>query len=145
MHVLVLDPQTLQLIVVLGPILVTVILGPLLISLVNRVKSKAEAESFEVLSDKARFEAMDLLVKHLREEIVNLRADLATERATVKEQRSEAATQATARLADERAWSDVLRWAQLMRQQIIDSGKVPPRLPGRISWIEPDEGPKALP
>lgn len=75
MRLFTIDPGLLQVVLILGPLLVSVIVGPLLVAMVNRAKSRAEAEHFEVVSDRARFEAMDLLVTHMREEMITLRGD----------------------------------------------------------------------
>lgn len=135
---LAIDPQVLQLIVILGPVVLSVLLGPLLVALVNRAKTKAEAESFEVISDKARFEAMDLLVKNLRDE-----ATLAAER--TKEAREETA-QCKQRnraledqiLFDERLIKEAIRWGLTLYADLIGLGLDPADPPVSIQSLVED-------
>jgi predicted nuclease with TOPRIM domain len=71
---------TQELAVVLGPVALGAVLGPILLALMDSAKRRAEAENYETQSDKARFEAMDILVRHMREELERLQAEMNTKR-----------------------------------------------------------------
>lgn len=126
------NPQVLQLIVVLAPILGSVILTPVLVALINRAKQKAEAENIEVSSDKLRFDSMDMLVNHMREEVKTLKVDVAGERAVANECRAQARQCEQEKEASDRAGADAIRWGISMYEQLTHMGASPARPPLRV-------------
>jgi hypothetical protein len=80
-----------QLSVVLGPVLVTAVLGPVLLLLLSKARKSAaaQADNYEALSDKARFEAMDLLVNHMRAEVDRLQAEARDDRLEADQSRKQ--------------------------------------------------------
>lgn len=132
------NPQLLQLIVVLAPIVGSAILTPLLVAIIGRAKSRAEAGSIEATADKTRIDAVDVLFGHMREEIKTLKSDLAGERAVSRECRTQLADCEDEREADQRACADSLRWGIALYDQINQLGHTPVKPPVRVVGLVED-------
>lgn len=135
---LVIDAQVLQLLVIFGPIIFTVVLGPLLIALVNRAKTHAEAENYEVISDKTRVEAMDLLVKNLREEIVRVVTQVAELRSENTDLRQRNRTLEEQVMYDEKILAEAIRWALILYSDLKALSQTPVEPPVRVQSVMED-------
>jgi hypothetical protein len=121
-----------QLAVVIGPVVITAGLGPVLLMLMSKAKTRAETENYEVLSDKARFEAMDLLVNHLRQEIERLKTDVTTERTMSTAERAKANELQNLSVDHDRISADVARWAITMAETLEKAGLPQPERPAKV-------------
>lgn len=122
-----------QIAIVLGPVAITAILGPALLMLMNKAKNRAESENYEVLSDKARFEAMDLLVNHLRQEVDRLRNETASERTEASTSRKQIQELEEQIMSHERTAVDVALWALSLIGTMEKAGLPAPSRPPEIA------------